>query len=154
MGNLDWETPDEFFNKCSEAFGPFGIDAAASKNNTKCSYYMSEKTNALDASWPIDVGAAWLNPPYKNIMNWVLKAVDESREGLLVCMLLPNDTDTKWFHLLCNFAEIYVTKGRIKFIDPEENGRSSPRQGHIVAVLRPPVEGLIRPTGVIGRIDA
>jgi phage N-6-adenine-methyltransferase len=152
MGNPDWETPDEFFNKCSEAFGPFGIDAAASQVTTKCARFFDEKMDALGqdwGNWPV-----WVNPPFVKLIGWVRKAIEESDKGLTVVMLLPNDTDPVWFHLLLARAEIYITKGRIKFIDPEGGGRSSPRQGHIVAVLRPPVIGLERPTGILGTIDA
>ena len=152
MGSPNWETPSEFYLKCSKAFGPFDVDLAATEKNAKCMDWITEKKDALSSSWA-GLGRAWLNPPYVNLIRWVEKAIEESDNGLLVCMLLPNDTDTKWFHLLLNRAEIYVTKGRIRFVDPEGGGRSSPRQGHIVALLRPPVPGLTRPTGVLGRIE-
>mgnify|MGYP003147935647 CR=1 FL=1 len=152
MGNTNWETPAHFFDRCQEAFGPFFLDAAADRLNTKCADYIDAGSDALSNEW--FSSPVWLNPPYVNLIKWVEKAIEESDKGLLVCMLLPNDTDTVWFHLLMERAEIYLTRGRVKFIDPESKGRNSPRQGHIVAVLRPPVEGVIRPAGIVGTIDA
>jgi phage N-6-adenine-methyltransferase len=154
MGNGNWETPPEFFERCDEAWGPFGLDAAATIGNSKCPYMINEETNALEVEWPIGQGRVWLNPPYINLISWVEKSIEESDRGLLVCMLLPNDTDTRWFQILVDRAEIYTTVGRVKFIDPEGKGRVSPRQGQIVAVIRPPMFGVERPTGIVGRIDA
>jgi|TARA_Y100000296_G_scaffold68517_1_gene81733 phage N-6-adenine-methyltransferase len=169
MGNPNWATPPEFFERCSRAFGPFDLDAAATADNKKCRMYLGPGSplseDALAGNWP-GVGAVWLNPPYVKLrgrpgwqlawrFEWVGVAESESANmARTVCMLLPNDTDTRWFHFLFEVAEIYVTRGRIKFIDPEGGGRCSPRQGHIVAVLRPPVQGLVRPTGIVGTIDA
>lgn len=162
MGNENWETPNYFFERCEAAWGPFGMDAAASDDNSKCDYWITEEENALDLEWEKDhpFGLSgyhknvWLNPPYTNLIAWVNKAIEESNKGLRVVMLLPNDTDTRWFHILNKRAEIYLIKGRIKFIDPEGNGRNSPRQGHLIAVLYPPIHGLIRSTGVVGTIRA
>ena len=36
MGNTNWGTPNDFFDRCNEAFGPFGIDLAANEENKKC----------------------------------------------------------------------------------------------------------------------
>jgi len=32
-GNVEWRTPEEIFAICSEAWGPIGLDAAASHDN-------------------------------------------------------------------------------------------------------------------------
>ena len=164
MGNPNWETPDYFFKRCEAAWGPFGLDAAADEVNSKCELFMNEGIDALNYSgWEkmlrrqeggCECKNIWLNPPFVNLLWWVEKAVREQNKGLRIVILLPNDTDTKWFHYLSQHAEIYLTIGRIKFIDPEGNGRSSPRQGHLVAVLHPPVKGITRPTGVVGTIKA
>jgi phage N-6-adenine-methyltransferase len=163
VGNPNWETPPEFFDRCIEAWGPFDLDAAANKSNAKCAEYISARDDALcPFGWP-RAKRVWLNPPYKDLIKWVERAIDESDKGdLLVCMLLPNDTDTRWYQLLVKRAEMYTTIGRIKFIDPRfrkaqldaTKKRSPSRQGHIVALIRPPVDGVERPVGVIGRIEA
>lgn len=58
------------------------------------------------------------NPPYGRVIgDWVKKAYEESRNGLVV-MLLPARTDTKWFHeYIYGKAEIRFLKGRLKFGD-------------------------------------
>jgi phage N-6-adenine-methyltransferase len=153
MDRGDWQTPPEFYKRCHDAFGPFQFDAAAEFHNSKCDGYI--EGNSFQAAWHKMPGCegVWLNPPYSGLLSWAKKAVEESDQGLTICMLLPNDLDTKWFRLLASRAEIYITRGRIKFIDPDEPLRVSPRQGHIVAVLRPPVKGVTRPVGVVGWID-
>jgi len=166
MSNTEWETPTDLVQRCAQLCGleVFSLDVAATSNNCKGMTFISAEKDGLNVRWDLIYGgpqssgylpmtSVWCNPPYKNIINWVTKAIEES-QNVVVCMLLPNDTDTKWFHLLLNRAEIYVTKGRVKFRDPTGKGRVQPRQGHIVAVLRPPVEGVTRPTGIVGTIDA
>lgn len=47
-----------------------------------------------------------------------MKAIEESKKGKLVIMLLPVSTSTKIFHehILPNQKEIIFLKGRVKFI--------------------------------------
>ncbi len=167
--NGDWSTPDYFFKRCDATWGPFGLDAAANIENKKCDTFINERADALKMPWGLGVIEkhdhhlhyvsdynlnVWLNPPYRCLIQWVEKAIEEQKKGLRIVMLLPNDTDTRWFHMLMKRAEIYVTKGRVQFIDPEGNRRKSPRQGHIIAVLHTPVNGLKRMNGICGTIEA
>ena len=59
-----------------------------------------------------------MNPPYgRQIINWIKKAYEESREkycDVVVC-LLPARTDTKWFHEYCLKGEIRFIRGRLYF---------------------------------------
>jgi len=59
----------------------------------------------------------YVNPPYRNKVPWILKAIEESRKGKTVVMLLPVDTSTSWFHdlILPNADEIRFIRGRLKF---------------------------------------
>ena len=162
-GNVEWRTPEEIFAICSEAWGPIGLDAAASHDNFMGGQkFITAEEDGLRVDWGDRIGglpkvtkwAAWVNPPFRNLIKWVEKSIREADAGLQVIMLLPNDTDTRWFRKLMSRSEMYITRGRIRFLDPEGRGRSHPRQGHIVSVLRPPVTGLIRPTGILGSIRA
>jgi len=109
----NWETPQVFFDKLNSNFH-FTLDAAATKENTKCGEYL---TNALTEKW---TGRVFCNPPYGRTITglFVQKAVLEHRLGNaeLIVMLLPARTDTKWFHTyIYNKAEIRFLKGRLKF---------------------------------------
>jgi hypothetical protein len=47
---------------------------------------------------------------------WLAKAIEESKQGKRVVMLLRGDTSTAWFHeLVLGKAEIRFVRGRIHF---------------------------------------
>lgn len=62
-----WQTPLPLFSALDAEFG-FYLDAAADKNNTLCSYYLTEKDNALNSDWR-SYGSIWCNPPYSDIQQ-------------------------------------------------------------------------------------
>ncbi len=117
QGSYDWATPESFYDLLNEAFGPFALDAAASRKNAKCSVYFNRKDNALEQPWK---GAVFCNPPYgRGIDEWIWKGFGESMQFYndLVVMLLPARTDLKVFHdciLPCAAAVLFV-RGRIQF---------------------------------------
>ena len=115
---MEWETPQELFDKVNKEFN-FDIDVCASAENTKCSKYYSIQDNGLEQVWS---GVCWCNPPYgREIIKWVKKAYESSLEGAVVVMLIPARTDTKWFHqYVYGKAELRFIKGRIKF---KKNGK-------------------------------
>lgn len=60
----------------------------------------------------------YVNPPYSNPLPWVEKAIEESKKGNLIVMLLKSDTSTKVYaRLLESKAKILFFSGRIKFKD-------------------------------------
>lgn len=42
----------------------------------------------------------YVNPPFSKITPWVIKAIEESKKGKVIIMLLRVDFNTKWFKLL------------------------------------------------------
>lgn len=48
----------------------------------------------LDIEWP---DKTYVNPPYSGPGPWVDKAIEESKKGKRIVMLLRVDTSTKWF---------------------------------------------------------
>ena len=118
---MDWETPQDFFDKANENLGPFHLDAAASEDNHKCPMYFDMATDALKQPWH-KYGNVWCNPPYgRNIIHWVKKASGEARLGGYVVMLLPSRTDTKWFHQYCANQRVIFIEGRLKFVGAESS---------------------------------
>ena len=116
----DWPTPRAFFAAADRLFveehgGPFELDAAASSSNAKCDRFFDESDNGLRQPW--SARRVWLNPPYGSaIPVWITKAIEESRRGAIVAVLIPARVDTVWFHnAAAAAAEIRFVKGRITF---------------------------------------
>lgn len=117
-----WETPQKRWNEWNKEFS-FDLDAAASKENTKCKHFFTEEDNALIQNWydPNNgIAVIWCNPPYGRSITgkWVKKFQEEANKGATVVALLPARTDTKWFHdYIWNKknVEIRFIKSRLKF---------------------------------------
>lgn len=60
-----WETPQEFFDKLNDEFH-FTLDAAATKDNAKCSNYFTPEQDGLSQKW---TGTVFCNPPVLS-ENW------------------------------------------------------------------------------------
>jgi len=119
----EWCTPKDLFLELSQRYGPFDLDAAASKENTLCKEYYTKEDSALDYPW---FGRVWCNPPYSLWQKFVEKAWVENAH--LRCesatLLLPARTDTKAFHTYIYnpvtrkfrySVEVQFIKGRLKF---------------------------------------
>lgn len=73
----------------------------------------------------------YVNPPYSNPLPWIEKAIEESKKGKTIVMLLPVDTSTKWFSkLIESKAHIFWHSGRLSF-----NGGSPPRFASMLVIL-------------------
>lgn len=108
----EWETPQEFFNQLNEEFH-FTLDVCATRENTKCSRFITKQDNALNQDWN---GTCWMNPPYgRQIKVWMKKAFDESLKGNTVVCLVPSRTDAGWWHDYAMKGEIRFIRGRLKF---------------------------------------
>ena len=69
---MDWETPQDFFEKLNKKY-KFDLDAAASDENHKTEKYFTEKNSALDNDWQ---GNVFVNPPYgRKIGDFVKKSI-------------------------------------------------------------------------------
>ena len=133
----NWATPDYFFAKLNRVFR-FTLDAAASAENAKCELYFDLKDDGLIQDWGRH--RIFLNPPYgRCIALWVRKALDASRKGATVVMLVPARTDTAWFHEVAMHpdAEVRFVRGRLKF----GGSKHAAPFGNIVVVFRPPLAG-------------
>ena len=59
----------------------------------------------------------FVNPPYgSEIKKWVEKAYREAQKDMLVVMLIPSRTDTKYWHeYIMKAHQIWFIKGRLRF---------------------------------------
>jgi phage N-6-adenine-methyltransferase len=111
----DYSTPQDLFNRMNAKHGPFDLDAAASHANAKCAKYYTRDDDALNQKWE---GVVWCNPPWKELIKWTSKALEEVRCGnaTRVVMYLPVITKARWFHEnVLPMASIEWIQGGVKF---------------------------------------
>ena len=131
-----WQTPKFVFDYYNNRFN-FTMDVCASHSNTLVeNSYWTEADDSLNQNWCM---VSWCNPPYSNIMPWVMKAIDESKQGVKTVMLIPADTSVKWFKLAFeNCTECHFISGRLSFINAETqrpvNGNN---KGSVVFIFDP-----------------
>jgi phage N-6-adenine-methyltransferase len=121
----EWATPQAFYDALDLEFH-FTLDAAASKENAKCSQYIDKGQDALNMSWNYFTTGdrVWCNPPYgRSIGKWFAKARAEAARGALVVMLAHARTDTQWWHEHVQgiATEVRFVKGRLRFGDSKNS---------------------------------
>jgi phage N-6-adenine-methyltransferase len=123
-------TPLDFFMELDAEFG-FDVDVCALESNAKCNVYFGPDhwdpahRDGLERPWSTygradkaHAAVCWMNPPYgRTIGLWMQKALDESRKGATVVCLVPERTDTRWWHetVIAGGAEVRFVRGRLKF---------------------------------------
>ena len=77
-----------------------------------CPLNDTPETDGLVTEWH---NKTFVNPPYSKPLKWVEKAIEESKKGKLIVMLLRVDTSTKWFMKLeAANAKFLFIHGRLK----------------------------------------
>lgn len=115
----DWATPLDVFNTINMKY-KCTLDVCCNIKNKKCDRYFTIEDDGLKQSWKTsDNEYAFCNPPYgRKIVDWFKKAIEEFKNNNQSVFLVPNRTDTKWFHnyILPNVSYIYFATSRIKFL--------------------------------------
>lgn len=75
----------------------------------------------LDPNYTIDglamdwIGHVFVNPPYSKPLPWVKKAIEESKNGCVIALLLKHDSSTEWYRLLHEAGwHMMMINGRLK----------------------------------------
>lgn len=162
-----YATPHWFVDHAAERLGlsAFALDLAAQRETSKAIHYLGpdhENPAWRDAfsfytgAAPRGLGnAAWLNPPYTDLVEWMILAGRFAESGWTVVGLLPGlsrDTDW-WLDGVYGFGRgrvahsIHDVYGRIKF---ELHGvtKTSPDFNNVVVVWRPGPQPFLPSTGV------
>jgi len=116
-GKDDWETPQHLFDAVNTRFGPFTVDAAANKRNTKCERFW-DKWGA-ERDWTGE--RIWCNPPYsRSAQKWFIAHAAKCEADIAV-LLVPSRTDTIAWHkyIMASASKIFFVKGRITFVGAE-----------------------------------
>ena len=139
----DFWTPRDVFDSLNERFGPFTLDAAASKENALLPEYFDIEANSLEQEWK---GKVWCNPPYNkqgktSIKDWVHKAYDSVNSGLaqVVLLLIPIYTicNYYWHEKVFPYASHLVFfRGRLDFGGPHRREGGASRHGSVGIVFQ------------------
>jgi len=133
-----FSTPEEIYKRCCKIWKlEPTLDVSATRENTKCLYFLTEKLDSLKIDWiPYkylgDINnknhtfnkVIWCNPPHSKTKDFVKKAFTQwQKYNLDIIMLLPLNTLSSNYanEFLIPFTKINFLTGRIKFIDPEIN---------------------------------
>lgn len=153
----EWRTPPEIVAQVARIYGGIAMDVACRTSGNSVSNAVLQWGTAGESTEPLNRprfwsgleihwsggihtvrrGAVWCNPPYSDIGPWVDKAMAEFETEFCppIVMILPANTDTKWFHKLAAHPDVRLefTAGRIKFLRPEGSPGDSPRTGSVFA---------------------
>lgn len=111
---VEWETPQDFFDKLNEEFH-FTLDPCCTDENAKCEKHYTREQDGLSQDWTGET--VYCNPPYgREMPKWIKKCYEHFIMGGTAVMLIPARTDTKAFHeYVYGKAEIRFIRGRLKF---------------------------------------
>ena len=88
---------------------------------------LSEGGDGLTEDWSGRL--VFVNPPFSELLSWLRRAHGQWRAGRVetVVCLIPVRTDSAWFHdTLSADADIYLLKGRVRFLDPRGGRQQTP----------------------------
>ena len=134
----EWETQNNFFDLVNKEF-KFQLDAAATKENTKCGRFITPQTDALKCDTWISrsVRRVWLNPGFGDLGPWMERAYYEAQkheEAIVVVMSIISSSANWWMDWAIKASEIRLIGGkRLQFIPaPGVKATSNPRDNCIV----------------------
>ena len=107
LNNHDnWQTPPELYDELNNEFN-FDFDPCP----------LFAEFDGLNIEWG---NRNFVNPPYSRKLKdaFVMKAIQESKQGKICVCLLPVSTSTILFHehIQPNASDIRFLKGRVRFI--------------------------------------
>lgn len=123
-------TPPEFMANIYAAFGEVDLDPCGHRLSPVMAHrriLLSEGGDGLVDEWSGRL--VFVNPPYSAMLKWLRRAVEQWQAGnveTVVC-LVPVRTDSAFFHeTLHGVADIFLLRGRVKFLDLHGNAQHTP----------------------------
>lgn len=123
-------TPPEFMDQIYDAFGEIDLDPCGHQSSpvtARRRILFADGGDGLSENW--SGGLAYVNPPYSETLKWLRRAHNQWSTGNVqtVICLVPVRTDSSWFHdVLARVADIYLLRGRVKFIDTRGKAQHTP----------------------------
>lgn len=123
-------TPPAFMEAVYEAFGEVDLDPcghAESPVRAKRRILLNEGGDGLRDNWSGRL--VFMNCPYSALLKWLRRADEQWSNGNVetVVALVPARTDSAWFHeRLIGIADIYMMKGRLRFLTVQGRGNQAP----------------------------
>lgn len=133
-GRQDMRTPRWLFefleDRMTGRIGGFHLDAAATKRNRMCENYYGRRENGLKQPW-----RKWTfcNPPFADMLPWVMKAIHECTMSRPSVMLAPVGCSQEWWRRAMSMAWVYHPNRRISFNLP--NGKPTKNADRDTIVL-------------------
>ena len=139
---IDWETPkigrlskkDIWTLAMLKEKFKLKLDVCAKDEGCACcDDYYTPAEDGLKQPWEMNF---YMNPPFKTIDEWCLKAVNESLKHKVTGVgLLPAFMGSAWFHdLILPHARIIPIRGRIHYWENGEPSNSSPNFDSMIVV--------------------
>ena len=147
------QTPVWFVSAAEKFLGfKFELDTCCITATAKCKIYYSlidHGVNSLVVPW---AKYNWCNPPYSNVMPWVLKAGDEAIKGSISCLLIPDKPEVGYVRACDRDADTIIHMPfRLNFLRPDgteflndEGKKQGPKFPVMLAIFTP--WGLKMPT--------
>ena len=136
----EWSTPQDLYDTLHAEFR-FTLDVCATDFNAKHERHYTSVDDGLTRSWAGET--AFMNPPYSRVETWMAKAHLEGDQGATVVCLVPSRTDVAWFWDHARHGQVRFVRGRLRFVDDENNTGPAPFPSTVV------VFGPDHPPGVV-----
>ncbi len=121
----DWKTPKALYDELNKEFN-FDFDPCP----------INPSFDGLLCDWGL---RNYVNPPYKDVSQWIIKALNELEKGKMSVFLIFARTDTKYFHQYLykkDNIEIRFLKGRLKFLDINDIGKYPAPAPSMIVIMR------------------
>lgn len=159
--SVEWVTPKAYINMARQVMGGIDLDPASSdfaQTNVQAERYYTPDDDGLANPW---FGRVWLSPPNGrgSFAAFTDRLVEDYLSGrvLEAIALVPNNTDTAWYHRLFRVPNMRVClkTGRIRF-ETRDRKPGTPAQGQSFFYLGPNVDRfkeVFSPIGLVWRND-
>jgi len=137
----NWHTPAEWIERFREVLGGIELDpfsSEAANGTVRALRFFTKERPAAQQDWTANT--VFMNPPYSLHICFpaISRLVDEFKRGRVgaAIVLVNNMTDTKWFRLLEDAADLSCNiTGRISFLTKDNKRISGNTRGQTIFLL-------------------
>jgi ParB family transcriptional regulator, chromosome partitioning protein len=152
----EWFTGGEYIKFARAVLGKIDCDPAScaiANRTVRAATYFTKADDGLSQQWR---GKVFLNPPFQLAGQFVGKLVSEIESGRVkaAILLVPDATDTSWYHQALNTCAAFcIPRGRVQFYHPEKSiGLGGGKGGHSFFYFGTKVKAFSKLFGTIGLV--